>query len=251
MLAQVFTHIAPQTPSNLVILCDHATNIVPNWINNGDLGVSIEDMNRHIAYDVGALAVSTALVKMLGAHLIHSNFSRLVIDPNRGEDDPTLIMRFYDKTIITANRNITHEDRMRRIENLHRPYHDAIRNALSSIRSQGDEPVVISIHSFTKQLRNLSPRPWHIGILYGDDARLSAPLLTEFNKIEGICVGDNQPYHGALEGDTLDMHGIRDGISHTLIEIRNDLISERDGQNKWAEICHQTLQKTFKNEGLM
>jgi predicted N-formylglutamate amidohydrolase len=64
-------------------------------------------MARHIAWDVGAAGVARALARRLDSPAILSDFRRLVIDPNRGEDDPTLVMRLYDGTIIPANRHMT------------------------------------------------------------------------------------------------------------------------------------------------
>ena len=76
-----------------LVTCDHATNTVPDFVNGGDLGLPSEDMQRHIAWDVGALGMARALGAALDGPVVSSNFSRLVIDPNRGEDDPTLVMR--------------------------------------------------------------------------------------------------------------------------------------------------------------
>jgi predicted N-formylglutamate amidohydrolase len=83
-------------------------------------------MARHIAYDIGARGVTTGLAKRMEATAILSRFSRLVIDPNRGEDDPTLVMRLYDGTIVPANRRIAPEEVERRLAAFHRPYHAAI-----------------------------------------------------------------------------------------------------------------------------
>ena len=236
-MSDAFIHIKPQNPSPIIILCDHASNHVPDWVSGGDLGVDEADMNRHIAYDVGALGVSKLMAQALDGHLIASQFSRLVIDPNRGLDDPTLIMKVYDKTMIPANRNMRDDERIQRIERLHKPYHRKIAEVISDIRESKKEPIIIAMHSFTKQLRGRAERPWHIGILSAEDRRLAELLIKEFSAIDGICVGDNEPYHGALEGDTLDQHGIRQGIVHGLIEVRNDLIEDESGQAKWAQIC--------------
>jgi len=113
-------------PGRWVISCDHASNRVPEQINGGSLGLPDQDMARHIAYDVGALGVAQALGRLLDAPMVASNFSRLVIDPNRGTDDPTLIMQLYDGTLIPANKGVDADERQRRIEAYHAPYHTAI-----------------------------------------------------------------------------------------------------------------------------
>ena len=121
-----FSITGPEHKGPWLITCDHAANRVPPEINNGSLGLPADDMNRHIAYDVGAKGLSLALGRHLKAPVLCSNFSRLVIDPNRGEDDPTLLMKLYDGSLIPANRNADAVEITRRLEAYHRPYHAAL-----------------------------------------------------------------------------------------------------------------------------
>ena len=131
------------------------------------------DMERHIAYDIGAAGVSTALADALNAPAILSNFSRMVIDPNRGLDDPTLLMKLYDGSVIPANRDADIIEKARRVDAFYTPYHDA----LAGLAARQDNTIIIAMHSFTPQLNGRPPRPWHIGILHALDDRLSDPLL--------------------------------------------------------------------------
>jgi len=213
-----------------VVTCDHASNRVPPEVAGGDLGLPPEDMARHIAYDPGAAGVSLALGEALDAPVIRSDFSRLVIDPNRGEHDPTLLMKVYDGSIIPANRHADAAEVERRLEAYHRPYHRAL-DGLLAVR---EAPVIVSIHSFTRQLKGRAPRPWHVGVLYAEDSRLALPLLARLKAETDICVGDNQPYSGHLPGDALDRHGVQPGRPHVLIELRNDLIETPEQQRHWA-----------------
>ncbi len=217
--------------SQVVLICDHAANTIPDFVNGSDLGITPTDMARHIAYDVGALGVSKRLAEHLDAPLIYSNFSRLVIDPNRGEDDPTLVMQLYDGSIIPANRKISQTDKNTRLEKCYRPYH----KALETVLAQRDNPVILSIHTFTKQLNGYGQRPWHVGVLYAHDERLSKPMLAELNTQSDLNIGDNQPYSGHLKNDTMDAHALQHGRIHALIEIRNDLIETTENQRKWAD----------------
>ena len=231
MQAYIPYHIEGQNRSGrTVIICDHAANTVPYFVSNGNLGIPQSDMQRHIAYDVGALGLSKRLAEQLKAPLVHSNFSRLVIDPNRGEDDPTLVMQLYDGSIIPANRGLSDVDKEQRLERCYRPYHNALENVLSNRY----DPIIISIHTFTKKLNGYSERPWHVGVLYADDNRLANPLLKLLHDQPDICTGDNQPYRGDLKGDTMEVHALRHGRIHVLIEVRNDLIETDINQNKWA-----------------
>ena len=217
--------------SRWLIICDHATNRVPDFVNGGSLGISDEDMARHIAYDVGAAGVAIRLADQLSAPVVLSNFSRLVIDPNRGEDDPTLLMRLYDGTIIPANRAADEAMRNERLNACYRPYH----KALTEMAARQEDTVIVSVHSFTPQFKGRSKRPWHAGLLYADDERLSLPLIDLLRREPGLIIGANEPYSGHLKGDTIDRHALATGRQNTLIEIRNDLISDDAGQVEWAD----------------
>ena len=123
MTEMPFFTLGEDRPSRWLVTCDHAANHVPDWVAGGDLGIEPADMARHIAYDVGAAGLARALGRHLDSPVICSDFSRLVIDPNRGEDDPTLLMRLYDGTVIPANRHADAAERERRLQRLYRPYH--------------------------------------------------------------------------------------------------------------------------------
>ena len=214
-------------PGRWLVTCDHATNHVPEWLG-GSLGLSPHDMARHIAYDVGARGLALALAEALDSPVIASNFSRLVIDPNRGEDDPTLVMKLYDGTIIPANRHVGPEETQMRLTRLYRPYHAAYAGL-------AEGRVIVAIHSFTPCLKGRAPRPWHVGVLYSHtDTRLSRPLIARLQQERDLCIGDNEPYSGHLPGDAIDRHALAPGRLNTLIELRNDLIAEADQQRVWA-----------------
>jgi predicted N-formylglutamate amidohydrolase len=186
-------------------------------------------MARHIAWDVGAAGLSVMLADRLGCPAILSGFSRLVIDPNRGEDDPTLIMQLYDGSVVPGNRRLTEADIAARTARLHHPYHTALA-ALC-----GPQTVIVAVHSYTPALRGRPPRPWQVGILYSHlDDRLSRPLLARLQAEPDLCVGDNQPYAGHLPGDSIDRHALAHGRLNTLVEVRNDLIATPMDQEGWA-----------------
>ncbi|HUF57590.1 MAG TPA: N-formylglutamate amidohydrolase [Thermohalobaculum sp.] len=218
--------------TDVLLVCDHARNAVPPEI--GTLGLDADDMGRHIAFDVGARGVTLGLAQRLGAGAVLSTFSRLVIDPNRGEDDPTLVMRLYDGSIVPANRRVTQGEVERRLERYHRPYHGAIEEALDAIEEGGRQPVLVSIHSFTPRLRGRRLRPWHVGVLWDRDDRLVRPLIERLRAEPDLSVGDNEPYSGQLRGDCMWRHGSCRGVPHVLLEIRNDLIRDHDSQADWA-----------------
>jgi predicted N-formylglutamate amidohydrolase len=163
-----------------------------------------------------------------------SCFSRLLIDPNRGLDDPTLIMRISDGAVVPGNRDVDGAERARRIAGFHQPYHQAIAAAVARVRAAGHVPFLVSIHSFTPVWRGW-PRPWHVGILWDRDEAVARAMIRGFLAQGDLVVGDNEPYHGALEGDTLNTHGTRAGLPHALIEVRQDLIAAKSGVDEWVE----------------
>ena len=225
-------------PGRWLVTCDHASNRVPPDIGGGSLGIGAADMARHIAWDVGAKGVAEALGALLDSPVLCSDFSRLVIDPNRGEDDPTLVMKLYDGTIIPGNRHVDAAEVERRLATLYRPYHDA----LARLAERRADTTIVAIHSFTPSLKGRPPRPWQVGVLYSDiDDRMSKPLIRRLQAIPGLCVGDNEPYAGALPGDAIDRHALGHGRHNTLIEVRNDLIGDAAGQAYWAGLLAPIL----------
>ncbi|MEM6308630.1 MAG: N-formylglutamate amidohydrolase [Pseudomonadota bacterium] len=217
-------------PGLWTISCDHAANNVPDFVRGGDLGLPPEDMNRHIAFDIGAAGVARALGDALNSPVICSNFSRLVIDPNRGEDDPTLLMKLYDGTLIPANRHASAQDLQERLDRCYRPYHKALETLAARKNA-----ALISLHSFTPQLKGRPKRPWQIGILSAHDRRLADPLIERLRAEPDLSVGDNAPYNGDLPGDAVDQHALQQGRPNVLIELRNDLIETPSQQITWAQ----------------
>lgn len=235
-----------ERPGRWLVSCDHAANTVPAWIGGGSLGVAPEDMARHIAYDVGAAGVTRRLAERLEAPAILSDFSRLVIDPNRGEDDPTLLMRLYDGTIIPANRHADAAELERRMQALYRPYHAAY----AALAARRPDTVICAVHSFTPCLRGRPPRPWPVGVLYSHRDERLAHLLIAALAAEGLNVGDNEPYSGHLDGDAIDRHALTPGRPNVLIELRSDLIANADGQIAWADRLAPVLQSVLAASGL-
>ena len=217
--------------SRWLITCDHAINTVPPCVGGGSLGLPDADMQRHIAYDPGAAGVTRALADLLDAPAVLSNFSRLVIDPNRGLDDPTLLMRLYDGSVIPANRHADAVEKARRVDAFYTPYH----TALAEVAARQEDTVIVAVHSFTQKLNGRAFRPWHIGILHESDDRLSDPFLALLRAEPDLCVGDNEPYAGHLPGDAVDRHALQTGRPNALIELRQDLIETPDQQTAWAE----------------
>jgi predicted N-formylglutamate amidohydrolase len=221
-----------------LLVCDHAGRHVP--LRLGNLGVDSAAFERHIAWDIGAAEVARRLAIRLDAPLIHSVYSRLVVDVNRRPDDPTCMPEESDGTPVPANRDLSAAVRGARIAAVFEPYHRAIAARLQAVRERA-VPAVISIHSFTPVFNGFE-RPWHVGVLWNRDGRLARPLLDRLAAQDGVVVGDNQPYSGQdAHGHTLPRHVEAAGIPHVLLEIRQDLIDTRHGAEAWAEKLYDAL----------
>lgn len=227
-----FEFIPGAPDKGLVLICDHASNAFPPGY--GTLGLPPDQLERHIAYDIGAAGVTRRLAALLGVPAVLSRFSRLFIDPNRGEDDPTLVMRISDGALIPGNAHIDSNEIKRRIKRFYEPYHAAIDTVLDAAIAAGKPPAILSIHSFTENWRG-RPRPWHATVLWDRDPRLAKPLVDALRAEPGLITGENEPYTGRLKGDSLYVHGTKRGLAHALIEIRQDLIRDAAGQSAWAE----------------
>ncbi len=242
MGAKSYRSIEGDLGTGLLILCDHAESTIPEPY--GTLGLKPEDLHRHIAYDLGAAEVAEGLAAVLGAPAILSSFSRLLIDPNRGLDDPTLVMQISDGLIVPGNVGLSLEQIEARIARYYLPYDQAIERAIDAAIACGKPPVIVSVHSFTQAWKGVA-RPWAAGILWDKDPRLALPLLAALRAIPGIEVGDNVPYSGQLKGDTLYRHGTGRGLAHALIELRQDLILGSEGQAEWAMRLAHALRKVL------
>jgi predicted N-formylglutamate amidohydrolase len=178
-----------------------------------------------------------------------TTFSRLLIDPNRGADDPTLIMRISDGAIVPGNARLDVAESERRTREFWQPYRDSVGALLEEMLARGPVPAVIAIHSFTPAWKG-DRRPWHVGILWDLDDRLARPTISALEADEDIVVGDNEPYEGALEDDTMYHHGTMRGLPHMLVEIRQDLVANVAGEAAWAERLARVLRPILADPDL-
>ena len=185
------------------------------------------------------------------APAVLSTYSRLVVDPNRGLDDPTLVMRYSDGAIVPGNATIDAAEIARRSARFWAPYRQEIAAAADVMIGTGEPPALISIHSFTPVMRGFG-RPWKIGILWDRDGRLAKPLIEALRAEPDLRkddVGDNEPYGGGLPGDTIDAIATSRGLANALVEIRQDLIAESEDALRWAERIARLLGPILADRG--
>ena len=216
--------------SQIVLICEHASNNIPDHLDN--LGLSDTKLNEHIAWDIGALSVAGILSDLLDAPLVHANVSRLVIDINRLPDHSGSIVTRSEASPIPGNIGLSQAERYTRRDAIYEPFHAELTRVLAE--RQHCDTWVLSIHSYTPVYNGVN-RPWHVGILHNEDRRLSTPLITALKCYRNLIVGDNQPY-APTDGvyHTIDRHTMPFGRMGAMIEIRNDLIADHEGQTEWA-----------------
>lgn len=219
-------------PSDFFLTCEHAGRRLPRGL--GKLGLADADMDRHIAWDIGAAGLATRLSETLGATLVLQRYSRLVIDCNRPPAAATSIATVSEDTEVRGNRALEPHHAHARLREIFEPYHDRIDAELELRRRAMRPTVLVSVHSFTPVFHGES-RPWHLGLLYNRDPVYAHSLGEELDG-SGLNVGHNAPYAVSDVTDyTIPVHGERRAIPHVMIEVRQDLIENEQGQDEWAD----------------
>ena len=227
--------------SPFVLLCEHASNHIPGGY--GDLGLAAADRTRHIAWDLGAADVARRLSALVDAPLLMTGYSRLLIDCNRPIHAPPSIPEISETTTIPGNAALSAAERDRRAELYFHPFQNAVDGHLDHRRRLGRKTVVIGIHSFTPVFKGYR-RPWHAGILFRHSDVLGHGLVDSVRRgmADGHVVEANQPYQIGDETDyTVPVHGERRGLDAVLIEIRQDLIADLPGAERWAGVLADAL----------
>lgn len=234
----------PQGGGPLLLICEHASNYVPD--EYAGLGLSASDLQRHIAWDIGALGLAKQLADLLDAPLILATHSRLLMDLNRDPSASDSIVVHSEDTAIPGNVDLTPSERCRRRDDFYQPFHTAAAWLIDERLARGQATAVVSIHSFTPRYLDCL-RPWHAGVLSRSDRRLADPLINALRRDLALTVGDNQPYapeQGVYH--TLELHAQRRGLLNVLIEVRNDLIGDTRGQAQWAKRLAVDLQEALQ-----
>ena len=222
----------PQGRSEFLLVCDHASRLVPHSL--GSLGLDETQLASHIAWDIGAAGVARQLSTALDATLLLQSYSRLVIDCNRPPGSATSIPTRSEYVRIAANEGLPAADAAARVAEIFAPYHAAISTVLEQRRVAGTRTLLVAMHSFTPVYLGQA-RPWKIGLMYRKDRRLGRALLELLRQDNSLHAGENEPYAMTDETDyTIPAHGEARGLPHVGIEIRQDLIADTQGQQEWA-----------------
>ena len=223
---QPFRQIGEGKRGGIVCVSDHASNFVPDDI---PLGIPAELLDTHIAIDIGVGGVAERMARRHGIPAHIAQVSRLVVDLHREEDHPKVVPTESDGHLIPGNIGADIEARLDRF---YRPYHDALAKWLDAAEPE----LIISLHSFTPKLETSDEaRPWDVGLLYNQDDRAARHAIRLFGE-QGLKVGDNEPYSGRELNATMNRHAEAHGRNYCAIEVRQDLITTRADQARWASM---------------
>lgn len=224
-----------------VLLCDHATNRLPP--RYGSLGLGVEDLGRHFAWDPGAAGIARRMAERLDAPLVLANVSRLVIDCNRSPDAPDSIVAVGEMTPIPGNADLTVPERSRRVAEAYDPFHAAVSDAIDRRAARPGSFALCAIHTFTPVMRG-TRRPWHVGIIHEESNPLADAVLAALRADSGLVVGDNEPYSPADRVyHTLERHGLARGLPTVMIEVRNDLVATPEDERAWGDRLADILER--------
>ncbi len=233
--------VNPESTCPVLLVCEHAGQTIPQAL--GDLGLPAGEIDKHIGWDIGAAAVTRHLAEYLDASAILQRYTRLVIDCNRPPNTADSAPESSDYVVVPANVNLSAEDHKARVNEIFEPFHAQIEKFFVGRRPR----IAISIHSFTKILCGYE-RPWDVGLLYRHDSNSSEHLRNHIQNLHPeLNIGMNQPYQIDDVSDWfVPRHGEARGISHSLIEVRNDLVGSEAGQKRWAGIFAGAIQSLTK-----
>ena len=219
--------------AGVVLVCEHAGRAVPAALSG--LGLGQAEMDKHIAWDIGAGAVARRMSEHLDAPLVLQRYSRLVIDTNRPLNAPDCIPEVSDGVVVPGNRGLGEADRRSRYEEIHQPFHAAVSDILNSRLAASGSTMLVTVHSFTPVLGGKT-RDMAVGLLFNRDRRLADALRETLAQVAPQeIVAMNAPYSVDDESDfAIPVHGEGRGVPHVLIEVRNDLIADAAGQHLWA-----------------
>jgi predicted N-formylglutamate amidohydrolase len=232
--------IGRQGRSNFVIVVDHASRRIPQRL--ADLGLPASELQRHIAWDIGALEVARQVAAALDAPLLAQNYSRLVIDCNRDPKVATSIPRLSETTEIPGNIGLSDAEAAARRAEIFDPYHDRVRALLDERRAECRPTILVAQHTMTDVYHG-KRREMHAAVLYNRDRRFAGLVLDSLRRETGLVVADNEPYFVSDKTDyTIPHHGEARGVPHVEIEIRQDLVVHAAGQAEWARRITHALQ---------
>ena len=231
-----------------LVICDHASRAFPRGMKR--LGLPELPSWQHIAWDIGAGELARGISNLLDAPAVLTGYSRLVVDCNRRPEDPEAFRVESDGWVIPGNQGLTEFERRVRLACFFDPYHEAVAAMLAGFRARGVVPLVVSVHTFTPEMAGFA-RPWHVGVLWDKDEPSARRLIDGLRAVEGLVVGDNEPYSGKHPCDySIDHHAEEAGLPHLCIEVRQDQLESPAGTERWVRLLGRLIGELARDPGI-
>lgn len=220
----------------LVLSCEHASVRLPEgwaWPEQDEWLVG-----THWSYDIGAAELTFDCASALGAPAVLARFSRLLCDPNRDLDSPTLFRAHAEGRDVELNLEMTIDERARRLRACYDPYHDRLDGAVVARPAA----TVLSVHTFTP-IYDGQARDLEVGVLYDHDEGLAAAVAASLAEA-GVRVALNEPYSG-LHGMmyAAQHHAERHDRRAVELEVRQDLAGSPAWRARFARILKRGLEQ--------
>ena len=235
----------------LVLVCEHASSYIP--FSLGDLGLSEDARYSHIAWDIGAYDLATALSRMLDAPLVASRVSRLVYDCNRPLADSSATPAVSERYDVPGNCSLSTQQRQQRYDEVYLPFERMLaqqiatqsdklsadtqisksprfkksletrletRPVANSAASSWQLPVLVTVHSFTP-IYHGQTRDVEIGLLHDEESQFAIRMQEAVADLEieaGQQQGNSQaPFPALLKVELNKPYSASDGVMHTLV----------------------------------
>jgi len=232
-----------------LVICDHASRAFPRAMRR--LGLPELPSWQHIAWDIGAGELARGISSALDAPAVLAGYSRLVVDCNRQPDDPEAFRTESDGWVVPGNQVLAEFERRLRLACFFDPYHEAIAAMLAGFRTRGVVPLVVSVHTFTPEIGGFA-RPWHVGVLWDKDEATARRVIEGLRSVEGLVVGDNEPYSGKHPSDySIDHHAEGAGLPHLCIEVRQDQLESPAGTERWIRLLSRLIGELLRDPGIL
>lgn len=220
--------------AGVLVTCEHASQRLPEPWQWSEQDRRLVD--THWAYDLGAAELTRDYADAIGATAVLSRFSRLLADPNRPEDSPTLFRQIAEGMPVELNARIDAAEREIRLDGYYRPFHEAVDREVAASHA----PLLLAMHTFTPIYEG-TRRELEVGVLFDEEEALAMELIAAFSRA-GLRVAPNEPYSGRSGLiHVVDRHARTHGRRAIELEVRQDLAVDPDFRARFVRVLAEHL----------
>ncbi|MEA4857570.1 MAG: N-formylglutamate amidohydrolase [Solidesulfovibrio sp.] len=178
-----------------LITCEHAGRAVPP--EYGPFFRGFEDLlASHRGFDAGALETARRLAAAIGAPVLATDVTRLLVDANRSEGHPGLYSEVTKPLPAKARQAIR--------DAYHRPHWQAVAAAVARLLEDGETVLHVASHSFVPRLGGVTRR-CDVGFLYDPGRAAEKRFCLAWRDALAALAPElvlrrNHPYRGVADG---------------------------------------------------